>query len=191
MNERGFALFETAIGPCAVAWGRRGVVGLQLPEGEKAETRARVVGRFPDARETEPPPTIRRVVADVAALLTGEPRDLTGVVVDLADVPAFERRVYAVARAIPPGATLTYGAVAARLGMAGAARAVGRALARNPFPIVVPCHRIVAAGGRAGGFSAGGGVGTKLRLLAIEGARPTGTTTLFDVATTGVTGPAP
>ena len=85
-------------------------------------------------------------------------------------MPALARRVYEVARTIPPGATLTYGEIAARLELPGAARDVGQALGRNPFPLVVPCHRVVAAGGRLGGFSARGGAATKRRLLAIEGA---------------------
>jgi methylated-DNA-[protein]-cysteine S-methyltransferase len=85
-------------------------------------------------------------------------------------VPAFHRAVYAVARAIPPGETLTYGEVARRLGDPGSARAVGQALGRNPFAIIVPCHRVVAAGGATGGFSAHGGAATKRRILAIEGA---------------------
>ena len=104
------------------------------------------------------------------ALLRGEPRDLGAIDLDMSGIPEFPRRVYAVARAIPPGQTVTYGDVAARLGEPGAARAVGQALGRNPFAIIVPCHRVVAAGGRLGGFSANGGAATKRRILAIEGA---------------------
>ena len=106
----------------------------------------------------------------ITALLRGEPCDLGSIDLDMSDVPEFHCRVYAVARTIPPGRTLTYGDVAARLGEPGAARAVGQALGRNPFAIIVPCHRVVAAGGRLGGFSAGGGAVTKRRILAIEGA---------------------
>ena len=142
-----------------------------LPEAREAVTRARLAARFPAARELLPPPHVRRAVNAIHALLRGEPSDLTTVVLDMEDVPLFHRRVYEVARAIPPGDTLSYGDVAARAGAPGGARAVGQALGRNPFAIVVPCHRVLAAGGRVGGFSANGGVTTKLRLLALERAR--------------------
>ena len=114
---------------------------------------------------------------DIIALLAGEPRDLADIPLDMSEVPPFHQRVYAVARAIPPGATFTYGEIAARIGEPGAARAVGQALGRNPFPPIVPCHRVLAAGGRTGGFSARGGVATKMRMLTIEGARLAGAPT--------------
>jgi methylated-DNA-[protein]-cysteine S-methyltransferase len=174
MTAQGFQLFETAIGCCGIAWGPRGVLGVQLPEGGVRETRARMRRRFPDAREAKPPPVVRRAVAGIVALLRGESPDLSRVVLDMAGVPAFHARVYQAARGIPPGATLSYGEVAERAGSPGAARAVGQALGRNPFAILVPCHRVLAAGGRVGGFSANGGTRTKLRLLAIEGARVKG-----------------
>ncbi|WP_437681472.1 methylated-DNA--[protein]-cysteine S-methyltransferase [Sorangium sp. So ce131] len=170
MTTHGFTLFDTAIGRCGIAWGGRGVVFVQLPEARELDTRARVLKRFPGAREAPPPPEVQAAVGGIVALLRGEATDLSGVALDMDDVPPFHRRVYEVARTIPPGATLSYGDVAARLGSPGAARAVGQALGRNPFAIVVPCHRVLAAGGKAGGFSANGGVSTKLRLLAIEGA---------------------
>jgi len=176
----GFALFETAIGPCGIAWGERGVIGVQLPERSEDRTRARMRRRFPDAPETPPPPAVQRAIAAIVALLEGEKRELFDVALDMARVPAFERRVYEVARGIPPGATLTYGEIAARLGAPGEARAVGEALGQNPFPIVVPCHRVLAAGGKVGGFSANGGIATKLRLLSIEGARTSAAPTLFE-----------
>ena len=170
MTGRGFTLFDTPIGRCGVAWGPRGIAGVQLPEAGARETRARMRRRFPDAREAAPPPDVRRVLDAIAALLQGEESDLSGIALDMDGVSPFHRRVYEVARTIPPGSTLSYGDVAARLGAPGSARAVGQALGRNPFAIVVPCHRVLAAGGRAGGFSANGGVATKLRLLSIEGA---------------------
>jgi methylated-DNA-[protein]-cysteine S-methyltransferase len=170
MTTHGFTLFDTAIGRCGIAWGARGIVRIQLPERRGPETRARLLARLPDAREAAPPPAVRAAIDGMQALLRGEPRDLSGVALDVNPLPSFARRVYEVARTIAPGATLTYGEVAARLGAAGAARAVGQALGRNPFPLVVPCHRVLAAGGRPGGFSADGGVTTKLRLLALEGA---------------------
>ena len=180
MMTAGFALFETAIGRCGIAWGERGVVGVQLPERSEGATRARLRRRFPDAPETPPPPAVMRAIAGIVALLEGEKRALADVALDMARVPAFERRVYEVARGIPPGATLTYGEIAVRLGAPGEARAVGEALGQNPFPIVVPCHRVLAAGGKVGGFSANGGIATKLRLLSIEGARTSAAPTLFE-----------
>jgi methylated-DNA-[protein]-cysteine S-methyltransferase len=169
--DLGFTLFDTAIGRCALAWGERGVVGVQLPEARVTETRARMRRRFPDACETAPPPDVQAGLDAIVALLRGEASDLSRIALDFEGVPPFHRRVYALARKIPPGSTLSYGEIATRLGKPGSARAVGQALGRNPFAIVVPCHRVVAAGGRPGGFSAEGGVDTKLRLLALECAR--------------------
>jgi methylated-DNA-[protein]-cysteine S-methyltransferase len=169
MTAHGFALFDTAIGRCGIAWGRRGVAGVQLPEAREPETRVRLLQRFPDARETPPPLDVQRALDGIVALLVGEASDLSAVALDMDPVPPFHRRVYEVARTIPPGATLSYGEIAVRLGAPGSARAVGQALGRNPFAIVVPCHRVLAAGGRVGGFSASGGIATKLRLLSIEG----------------------
>jgi methylated-DNA-[protein]-cysteine S-methyltransferase len=181
MMANGFALFDTAIGRCGVAWGERGVAGVQLPEAGERQTRARMLARFPAAGEATPPPEVRHVIDRIVAQLRGEVSDLSGIALDMDEVPAFHRRVYEAARAIPPGMTLSYGEIAARAGAPGAARAVGQALGRNPFPIVVPCHRVLAAGGKIGGFSAQGGIATKRRMLAIEGAQMNGTTpTLVD-----------
>ena len=115
----------------------------------------------------------------MVALLNGERRDLNDVTIDTQALPAFNRKVYDIARTIPPGATLTYGEIAERLGDKLLARAVGQALGENPIPLIVPCHRVLAAGGKTGGFSAPGGVVTKLQLLTIEGAEPGGPT-LFE-----------
>jgi methylated-DNA-[protein]-cysteine S-methyltransferase len=179
MSGIGCTLFDTAIGRLGLAWGERGVLGVQLPEASEGATRARLRRRFPGASEAEPPPAVARARDGIAALLRGEPVDLSSVVLDLTGVAAFERRVYEVARGIAPGRTLSYGEIAKRLGAPGEARAVGEALGRNPFPILVPCHRVLAAGGRLGGFSARGGVATKRRLLALEGAAPNGQPELF------------
>ena len=169
MHSSAYALFETAIGRCGIAWGDRGVVGVQLPEsGGEARTRARILRRFPDFHEASPPPEVQEAIDGIVDLLHGEASDLSAVALDMDGVPEFNRRVYGAARTIPPGETLTYGEVAARLGDRGAARDVGRALAQNPFALIVPCHRVLAAGGGIGGFSAAGGVTTKRRLLAIE-----------------------
>ena len=178
-----FALFETAIGCCGIVWSERGIAGVQLPERSAAATRNRVLRRFPAAHEEAPPAEVRRAINDIVALIGGERRDLNHVAIDIGAVPEFHRRVYEVARRIPAGATLSYGEVAERLGDRNLARDVAEALSQNPCPIIVPCHRVLAAGGKPGGFSAPGGVATKLRLLTIEGAQPQGPTEgplLFD-----------
>lgn len=170
MTASGFALFDTAIGQCGIAWGERGVAGVQLPEAGEEETRVRMLHRFPAAGEAAPPPQVQHAINDIVALLRGEASDLSSVALDMNGVPEFHRRVYDAARTILPGKTLSYGDIARQVGVPGAARAVGQALGRNPFPIVVPCHRVLAAGGKIGGFSAQGGVATKRRMLAIESA---------------------
>jgi len=180
MTTEAFTLFDTAIGRCGVAWGRRGLTALQLPENGDPETRARLARRFPDARESSPPPGVQRALDCIVALLRGEASDLSDIPLDMGGVPPFHQRVYEVTRAIPPGATLSYGEVAARIGAEGGARAVGQALGRNPFAIIVPCHRVLAAGGKVGGFSANGGITTKMRLLAIEGVKTHVSLPLFD-----------
>ena len=170
-RTEGYGLFDTALGACGLAWSAEGLVAVLLPERDPQTVRARLARRHPEAAETALPPWAAQAAEAMAALLRGEPRGLADIPVDLASVGEFERRVYAAARAIPPGRAVTYGELAARIGEPGAAQAVGRALGRNPVPIVVPCHRIVAADGRIGGFSAPGGAETKKRILAIEGAR--------------------
>jgi methylated-DNA-[protein]-cysteine S-methyltransferase len=165
-----FDVFETALGFCAIAWSERGIVGIQLPEPSAAKSRGRLRGRFPTAREGAPPPAVLEARAGIVALLRGEHPDLSQVPLDFRGVPELHRRVYEIARTIPAGATQSYGEVAERMGDRLLARDVGQALARNPFSIVVPCHRVLGAGGKLGGFSARGGVATKQRLLDIEGA---------------------
>jgi methylated-DNA-[protein]-cysteine S-methyltransferase len=176
MSAPGFALFETAIGHCGIVWSARGIAGVQLPESGERETRRRVLARFPAARAAVPPAHVRRTIDDIVALLGGERKELGQAILDSEAVPDFNRRVYDIARTIPPGGTLSYGAIAERLGDRNLARDVAQALGQNPFPIIVPCHRVMAAGGKTGGFSAPGGVRTKLRLLSIEGAQPGGPT---------------
>jgi methylated-DNA-[protein]-cysteine S-methyltransferase len=173
----GYTLFDTALGRCAIAWGERGIAAVELPGRDDAATRRRIRRALPDAQESSAPPEVAAAIDAIAGLFDGRPDDLASVVLDMDELPEFHRRVYDVARAIPPGETLSYGEVAARLGEPGAAQAVGRALGRNPFPIVVPCHRVLAANGALHGFSAPGGIETKRRMLAIEGA---GAPTLFD-----------
>jgi methylated-DNA-[protein]-cysteine S-methyltransferase len=180
MTAQDFALFDTNIGRCGIAWSARGIAGVQLPEANEAKTRARLTRRYPHAREAPPPADVCRAIDAITSLLRGEPRDLSAVALDMEGIPEFDRGVYEAARGIVAGATVSYGELAARVGERGLAREVGQALGRNPFPIIVPCHRILATGGKAGGFSANGGVATKLRLLTIERARTSDAPTLFD-----------
>jgi methylated-DNA-[protein]-cysteine S-methyltransferase len=179
MDVTGFAVFDTQIGTCGLAWGPQGLAAMRLPYVASKAMRLRLAESYPGVPESEPPPEIAGIVEDVRALLRGEPRTFEAVRLDYSEVSAFKRRVYEVALTIPPGETLTYGEIAERLGEPGAARAVGRALGENPFPPVVPCHRVLAAGGRKGGFSAPGGSDTKMRMLEIEGALRPETLPLF------------
>ncbi|HEY4107321.1 MAG TPA: methylated-DNA--[protein]-cysteine S-methyltransferase, partial [Polyangiaceae bacterium] len=171
LEAPGFTLFDTAVGRCGLVWGKRGLRAVHLPGARVAETRARLLARFPDAEELPPPPVVQRAIDRIVTLLRGEVADLSQIELDMSGVPAFHQRVYEHARMIAPGATLSYGEVATRVGSPGSARAVGQALGRNPFAIVVPCHRVLAAGGKIGGFSATGGVDTKRKMLRIEQAQ--------------------
>ncbi len=181
----GHTLFDTAIGPCAIAWGVRGIVGVQLPEADAHATRSRLLKSIGPLPEAPPPDAVKNVIEAIRSLLAGARNDagalpdLRDAVLDESAVPEFHRRVYAIARRIQPGQTRSYGEIATELGDRQLARAVGQALGANPFAPVVPCHRVLAADGRPGGFSAHGGAHTKLRMLAIEGAMPGGTASLF------------
>jgi len=168
MTSQGLALFETPIGPCGISWSAQGITGLQFPGSDANETLAELARRFPQAGVAEPPDFVVAAIAAIVGLLEGADDDLTSIPLDPSHIPPFNQRVYDVTRAIPPGQTLTYGEVAAAIGEPGAARAVGRALGENPYPIIIPCHRVLAAGGKMGGFSGTGGVVTKRRILAIE-----------------------
>lgn len=179
MTPKGFALFDSPIGTCGVAWSARGIAGLQLPEPTAEATRARLRRRWPDAVESPPPPGVGRALERVLALLNGAPADLADIPLDLEATPDFHRKVYEVARTIPPGRTMTYGEIARSLGVPHDSREVGQALGRNPVAIIVPCHRVLGADGRMGGFSANGGISTKRRMLEIEGAAAVGAGPLF------------
>ena len=160
-----FCVFDTAIGPCGIAWTADAIAACQLPEADRAATLARMQRRFPEAQAGAAPEWVAKVIARVQALLEGGHDDLADVPLELRDEPEFNCRVYEIARAIPPGRTLTYGDIAKRMGDPGAARAVGQALGHNPFAPIVPCHRILGAGNSGTGFSANGGVATKLKML--------------------------
>jgi methylated-DNA-[protein]-cysteine S-methyltransferase len=180
MTDTGFTLFDTAIGQCGIAWGPRGIVGVQLPERHATATREHLQRRYPDVVEASPPPEVQRAIDDIAALLRGELRDLSNAVLDMQGIPSFRKRLYAALRNIPPGSTVTYGDLALQIGDGCTARDVGETMGKNPFPIIVPCHRVLAANGKMGGFSAPGGVATKLRMLNIEQAQTGNTPMLFD-----------
>ena len=180
MTDQHYCLFDSAIGPCGIEWGPRGINGVQLPMGDESKTRARIRQRRGDIDEAEPTAEVKAAIGRIVELLAGKPDDLTDIPLDLDGVPEFNRGVYDIARSIPPGKTMTYGDIAKRLGGVELSRDVGQALGRNPCPIVVPCHRVLAAGGKPGGFSANGGVVTKLKMLAIEGAVVNHTPSLFD-----------
>jgi methylated-DNA-[protein]-cysteine S-methyltransferase len=176
----GLAVFPTSIGSCGIAWAESTLLGVQLPEADEAASFARMRRRFPGLSEAVPPPWVAAAVTRIQGLLQGQHDDLADLPLEMNGVPPFNRRVYEIARAIPPGRTLTYGEVARQLGEPGAARAVGQALGHNPFAPVVPCHRVLAARTGAGGFSAEGGVATKLRMLQIEKAQLGPERGLFD-----------
>jgi len=175
-----YALFDTAIGPCGVVWSDAGVAAVALAEPDEAQTRARLRRRFPHAVEAAPPQTVAQAIARMQALLEGAKDDLADIALDWSAVPEFDRPVLEICRAIPPGETLTYGDIARRLGDLSLSRGVGQALGRNPFPIIVPCHRVLGSDGKTGGFSGGVGVETKLRMLNAERARTSASPTLFD-----------
>lgn len=169
MAETSFSVFPTAIGPCAIVWNVAGLLALMLPEQSESNLRKRVRERFQDANESASPLPIVRVTEKVTNLLNGTPTDLSDAELDMGQVPQFHRRVYELARRIPFGATVSYGELAVRLGCPNAARAVGQALGRNPWALIVPCHRVLAKTGKLTGFSAHGGLATKRRLLRLEG----------------------
>ena len=181
MSGRGYTVFDTAVGRCGIAWGDAGVLGVQLPEAREIETRRRLFQLFPDARELRPPAEIQIAIDGIAALLRGKVADFSEVRLDMTDVRPFDGRVYDLTRTIPRGETLTYAEVAARLKASGAAHSVAQALSRNPFMLIVPCHRVLEAGGYADRISPNGGSISKRRLLSIEGAGSPGSKTLFDV----------
>lgn len=179
MSE-GYALFETAIGTCAIAWSPRGVVGVTLPAASPAQTRALARKRYANVEESAPPSQVRHAIDEIVSLLAGGSNNLRDIELDLSGVPEFNLRAYDIARAIPPGEVLTYGDIAKRLGDLALSRAVGQAMGSNPIPIIIPCHRVMAAGHKTGGFSAPGGLTTKMQMLTIERAKVGSAPTLFD-----------
>ncbi len=171
MENSFLTLFDTALGRCGVAWREAGIVAVSFPESDDEKTRQRLRRRAPEAQEiSAPPDAIKTVIADIKTLFEGAASDLAYAALDLAGISDFDRAVYALSLEIKPGSTKTYGDLARALGDVAQSRRVGQSLGRNPFPIIVPCHRIVGAGGAMTGFSAPGGTEIKRRLLKIEGA---------------------
>jgi methylated-DNA-[protein]-cysteine S-methyltransferase len=146
MAGRGYCIFDTGIGRCGIAWGDLGIIGVQLPEARELDTRRRLFQLYPEARELRAPVNVEIAIEGIVALLRGGTADLSDVTLDMTGIPAFNQRVYAFARSIPRGETRTYGEVAAHLRASGAVYSVAQAIARNPFLIIVPCHRVLEAG---------------------------------------------
>ena len=163
-------MFDTPLGKVGVAWGSAGLTALRLPARTPRETERSLAQAAGTSRAT-PPDWVDPVLEAIAYHLGGDVQDFTEVRLDVSGEPAFHRRVYEELRLVPAGRTVTYAELARRAGAPDAARAVGQAMKTNPLPLLIPCHRVLAAGGRSGGFSAPGGVATKERLLGLEGER--------------------
>jgi methylated-DNA-[protein]-cysteine S-methyltransferase len=163
-----YCLFDTAVGRCGIAWRGAAIIAFALAGADDAATEKRLAA---GAAPSPAPAFVEQAIDAIRRLLAGEAADLRFIPVDMSAVPPFERQVYETLRDVPPGETVTYGELAARCGAPGAARAVGAAMGRNPFPVIIPCHRVLASDGRSVGFSAPGGVSTKFKLLQIEQAR--------------------
>lgn len=174
-----FHLFDTAVGRCAVLWRDAGIIRVLLPAASDPAMRAAIFRAFPGAAEEEPSPAIAAIVGKIVKLCEGEAQRFDGAPLDRTLIEPFAARVYAVLERTSFGKTTTYGAIAEALGDKGLSRAVGAALGANPFPIVIPCHRVTAANGSIGGFSAPGGADTKRKLLEIEGAFAASSLPLF------------
>ena len=181
MLGRAYTFFDTAIGRCAIAWGEAGIVGVQLPEAREIETRRRLFHLYPEARQTRPTPNAEAAIEGIVALLRGGIADFADVMLDMGGIPVFDQRVYRLVQRIPHSETRTYNEVAARLGTPSAVRSVAHALIHNPFVVIVPCHRVLEAGGYADRMSPHGGLISKRRLLSVEGAISSSSKTLLDV----------
>jgi methylated-DNA-[protein]-cysteine S-methyltransferase len=164
-----YCLFDTAIGAVGVSWSADGITRLQLPESSRLSTERRLRGRSASAVEGQPPTLIEQAIDDVQRYMAGERISFSDIKLDLTGVGPFHCSIYQALRRIGWGETTTYGALARQAGDPGASRAVGQAMGRNPVPVIIPCHRVLASGGKPGGFSAFGGAATKQRLLALEG----------------------
>ena len=174
-----YAIFDSGVGRCGIVWSDAGIVSVQLPEAREIETRRRLFKLYPEAREQRPPLMVEGAIEGIAAQLRGQDSDLSQLRLDLTDINPFQQRTYELTRAIPRGETRTYAEIATR--MRRGEFSVAQALAKNPFMIIVPCHRVLESAGYADKISANGGVISKRRLLGIEGLRLGAAHTLFDV----------
>ncbi len=165
-----YHIFETAHGFCAIAWSDKGVMRFRLPEPKAEATEQSLLRRLPDAMPALPPPDVASAIDAATRYFSGEKTDFTGVALDLGQQSELFEKIYAAARKLGWGETTTYGAMAKQFGDDWEiARDVGQAMAKNPIPLIIPCHRVLAAGGKVGGFSAPGGSETKKRMLEMEG----------------------
>jgi len=178
---RHYAIFDTGIGRCGIVWSEAGIVAVQLPEAREIETRRRLFKVYPEAREVRPPPVVESAIEGIAVQLRGRPVDLSDLPLDMAGITTFNQRVYEFTRAIPRGETRTYAEVASQLRRAGAELSVAQAIGKNPFMVIVPCHRVLEAGHYADKNSLFGGTISKRHLLSLEGSCPIASKTLFDV----------
>lgn len=169
--EQHYHVFETAQGTCAIAWSEAGVTRFRLPEADAGTSERGMLRRLPDAKPASPPPAVAQAVAAAKRYFDGERTEFFDVPLDLGGQDGLFLKIYDAARRIGWGRTTTYGGLAKEMGAEGweAARDVGQAMAKNPVPLIIPCHRVLAAGGKMGGFSAPGGTETKRRMLALEG----------------------
>jgi methylated-DNA-[protein]-cysteine S-methyltransferase len=178
---RSYAIFDTGVGRCGIVWSDAGVVSVQLPESREIETRRRLFQLYPEAREQRRPMMVEAAIEGIVALLRGEVSDFSDVALDMAGISTFNQRVYEFTRTIPRGETRTYSEVASQMRRAGADYSVAQAIGKNPFVIIVPCHRVLEAGHYADKISPFGGTISKRHLLSVEGTRPIASKTLFDV----------
>jgi methylated-DNA-[protein]-cysteine S-methyltransferase len=178
---RSYAIFDTGVGRCGIVWSDAGIVGVQLPEAREIETRRRLYQVYPEAREQRPPLMVEIAIDGIAALLRGQASDFSDVALDMEGITTFSQRVYEFTRTIPRGETRTYNEVAASLRRTGGELSVAQAIGKNPFMIIVPCHRVLETGHYADKNSPFGGTISKRHLLSIEGTRPIASKSLFDV----------
>jgi methylated-DNA-[protein]-cysteine S-methyltransferase len=177
----GYSIFDTAIGPCGIAWNDNGITAFQLPEEDVAATEKRLAAKSPNQKKGNPPSKIKAAIAQVQKHFDGKPQTFADVPIDFSAIDGFDAEVYRALRKVPPGQTITYGELAKATSKPGGARAVGRAMATNPIPVIIACHRVFAAGGKLHGFSAYGGIVTKQRILELEGWKdPAVVGTLFE-----------
>ena len=180
MVGRTYAMFDTSLGRCGIAWSESGVIGVQLPAMREIEARRELLRRFPDARERTPPPEVVPAIDAISSALRGQSHAAAGLQLDMTAAPPFSRKVYELLQRVPRGETISFDEIASRLGMSGVIHSVKQAISRNPFPVLVPCHRAVPSPGETSGAPTFGGIVTRSRLLALEGASAGRSVTLFD-----------